>query len=119
MDRFKTEVMALKCLDHPNIVKLYEVYYSKKSIYLVMEMWSGGELLSRIGSAKVFSEKEAAETFQQIVSTIKYWHQNRICHRDIKPENFMFKSEADNKIKLIDFGLSKFWDEYVEESSPK
>lgn len=67
------------------------------------------ESLFTVSENKVlFSEKEAANIFQQAMSALMYCHKNRICHRDLKPENFMFKSNDDMQIKLIDFGLSKF-----------
>lgn len=106
--RFINEVNALKQLDHPNIIKLFEVYEEDKYVYLVQEMWWGGELYDQIVNQQYFSEQTAASYFKQIVQSILYCNKNKISHRDLKPENFMFKNnEKDCKLKLIDFGLSR------------
>lgn len=107
IERFLNEVNALKTLDHPNIIKLFEIYEDTDNVYLVQEMWEGGELFDRIVESGYLSEKQAAGLFQQILQSILYCNKNRISHRDLKPENFMFKSkDEDSKLKLIDFGLS-------------
>ena len=65
--------------------------------------------LVKLENKDTYTEKEAAELFKQVISALVYCHKNRVCHRDLKPENFMFKSLDDNNLKLIDFGLSKFY----------
>ena len=101
------EVTALKNLDHPNIIKLYEVYEDEDWIYLVQEFCEGGELFDYIANRDHLSEKESANIFKQIMQSIIYCHKNRICHRDLKPDNFMFATKDGSTIKLIDFGLSR------------
>jgi calcium-dependent protein kinase len=107
-DGFMTEVSALKTLDHPNVVKLFEVYQDKNCVFLVLEYLDGGELFDYITDRDHLTEEESAIFFKQMMSSIIYCHKNRICHRDLKPDNFMLvhKGEASN-IKLIDFGLSR------------
>lgn len=106
-ERFINEVHALKTLDHPNIIKLFEIYEEEDDVYLVQELCTGGELFDRIVENQYLSEKQAAEYFQQILQSILYCNKNKISHRDLKPENFMFKTkEEDSNLKLIDFGLS-------------
>ena len=105
--RFLNEITALRTLDHPNVIKLFEIFEDEDDVYLVQEMCSGGELFDYIVSKEYLSEKRAAEIFSQILHSILYCHKNAICHRDLKPENFMFKSaEEGSNLKLIDFGLS-------------
>lgn len=105
--RFHNEVNALKTLDHPNIIKLFEIYKDDDKVYLVQELCSGGELFDHIVEKEFLTEDVAAKIFQQIMQAIMYCHKNRICHRDLKPENFMLKSRDENAcVKLIDFGLS-------------
>ena len=83
VDELSNEINVLRSLDHPNIVKAYEVYYGKRNIHIVMEHCSGGHLYSR----RPYSEKES---------------------RDLKFENIMFENtDEDAETKLIDFGLSK------------
>lgn len=107
-DSFMNEVNALKTLDHPNIIKLYEVYEDKNWVYLVQEFCEGGELFEYITERESLEEKDAARIFHQITSSILYCHKNCICHRDLKPDNFMVSTKgANSPIKLIDFGLSR------------
>ncbi len=102
------ETTALKNLDHPNVIKLYETYEDADGIYLVQEFCEGGELFDYIADRDHLSEAEAADIFKQIMQAIIYTHKNRICHRDLKPDNFMFASkEEGSTVKLIDFGLSR------------
>lgn len=114
-DGFMNEVAALKTLDHPNIIKLFEVYEDSKCVYLVQEFCEGGELFDYIAEREHLSENEAARVFHQITSSILYCHKNCICHRDLKPDNFMLSTkEKDSLIKLIDFGLSRSFFKYHE-----
>lgn len=64
MERFKTEVKILQTLDHPNVIKLYEYFEDEKSVYLAMEVCSGGELFDRIIEKEFFDEKYAAKVFK-------------------------------------------------------
>ena len=106
--RFLNEVSALKTLDHPNIVKLFEVFTEEKNVFLVQEYLGGGELFDYITDQDHLSESEAANIFSQIIKSLIYCHRNKITHRDLKPENFMFKSKNKGAaLKLIDFGLSR------------
>jgi len=83
--RLKYEVEILSNLIHPNIVRLYEVYQSKESIFLVTELCDGKELFEEITSRKKFTEKQAASVTKQILQAIAYCHESHICHRDLKP----------------------------------
>ena len=117
LTKFEREIRILIRTDHPNIIKLYEVFQSQNSLYLIMEECYGGELFDRIlkhiESKEMYSEKEAAEIMQQIMSGIEYCHNNGIVHRDIKPENLLYLNkgnEKNNPLKIIDFGLSQTLD---------
>jgi calcium-dependent protein kinase len=115
-DGFMGEVAALKTLDHPHIIKLFEVYEDKDCVYLVQEYCEGGELFDYIAEQDKLSEKEAARVFHQITSSILYCHKNCICHRDLKPDNFMMASKsAESPVKLIDFGLSRSFFRYHDQ----
>lgn len=101
------EFEILKSLDHPNIVRLYEMYVDDKNFFLISEYCEGGELFDRIKKAKCFSEEIVAKYMLQILSAVCYCHEKGIVHRDLKPENILFTSkENDDQLKLIDFGVS-------------
>ena len=115
LEGFKHEINILIKLDHPNIIKLYEIYETQEYFYLIMELCSGGELfdriISNIESGKPFTEEQAAEIFHQMMSAINYCHKNNIVHRDLKPENLLLlNQDPKSPIKVIDFGMSKICD---------
>lgn len=120
--RFEDEVAIQQMLDHPNIVKLYEVFKDAKRIYLVMELCVGGELFDRIveeaekgAEGHAFDERGAANYMQQILGAMRYLHDHQFVHRDIKPENFLLQNKrADSPIKVIDFGLAKKFDKRAD-----
>ncbi|XP_041353009.1 MAP/microtubule affinity-regulating kinase 3-like isoform X3 [Gigantopelta aegis] len=98
------EVRIMKWLDHPSIVKLFEVIETEKTLYLVMEYASGGEVFDYLVAHGRMKEKEARAKFRQIVSSVQYCHQKHIVHRDLKAENLLL--DGDMNIKIADFGFS-------------
>lgn len=75
------EVDLLKELDHPNILKIHELYQDAKNYYIISEYLEGGELFDRLQSSKVFTEKMAADVMKQVLSAVSYCHQREIVHR--------------------------------------
>jgi len=103
-----TEVQLLTSLDHPHILKMYEMYEDKNKYYIISEYLEGGELFERIIQNDRFSEKDAAKIMKQILSAIAYCHKHHIVHRDLKPENLVYDCKDDNaNLKVIDFGTAK------------
>ncbi|XP_076441854.1 MAP/microtubule affinity-regulating kinase 3-like isoform X10 [Babylonia areolata] len=98
------EVRIMKMLDHPNIVKIFEVIETEKTLYLVMEYASGGEVFDYLVAHGRMKEKEARAKFRQIVSAVQYCHQKHIVHRDLKAENLLL--DGDMNIKIADYGFS-------------
>lgn len=106
------EIRIQGSLDHPNIARLFATYEDNKSMYLVMELCSGGELFDAIvdHSVEGFTERNAARLMRQMLGAVAYLHAHKICHRDLKPENFLLSRKADDgekTVKLIDFGSAK------------
>lgn len=102
----------IKQLDHPNIVKLYEIFEDKHHVYIVNELMAE-ELLERMTRLKKCSESQVAYLVYQIILTIAYLHSKKIVHRDIKLENVLMNSLdiEDFKAKLTDFGFSKMYND--------
>ncbi|KAG8450909.1 hypothetical protein GDO86_003253 [Hymenochirus boettgeri] len=104
----ENEIAVLKKIKHENIVTLEDIYESSSHFYLVMQLVSGGELFDRILERGVYTEKDASNVIRQVLSAVKYLHDNGIVHRDLKPENLLYLTPDDNsKIMITDFGLSK------------
>jgi hypothetical protein len=107
LEQLREEIFIMCQLDHPNIVRLEEVYESHSEIYLVQELCRGGELFDRLDDQPDYHYTEAAcsRLVKQMLSAVRYLHSKGIIHRDLKLENFLFSSKAaDSELKMIDFG---------------
>eukprot|EP00957_Ditylum_brightwellii_P163343 12437448-Ditylum_brightwellii.AAC.1 len=114
MQHIRNEVLIMCEVDHPNIVRLEEVYESEKVIYIVQELCEGGDLAGLLTNPtkKVQDpqlwELRCADYMKQMLSGLQYLHSKGIVHRDLKLENILFKSkDPDSELKIIDFDLSK------------
>ena len=104
------EINIMRNLNHPNIIKLYEVYEGEFHIYLVLELLKGGELFDRIIKKGHYVERDASIVIRKLLWALEYLHQKGIMHRDIKPENLILKDDNEYEIKLADFGLAEYED---------
>lgn len=111
------EIDILKSLDHPNIIKMYEIYEDDQQIFIVQEypsghhsLCEGGELFQKLMQVDKFSEADAKRIFRQLVEAVYYCHNHRVAHRDLKPENILFLKSDSLDLKLIDFGVSFSWE---------
>ena len=94
-------------LDHPNIIKLFEIYEDETHIHLVLEYLSGGELFQHITRVGIFSECDAINVMKNLLGALSYAHSLGVIHRDLKPENLIMEDkEAHSQIKIADFGLA-------------
>ena len=84
-----TEIDILKSMDHPNIVRLIEVFEDERHWCLVMELMKGGELFDKILEIDQFTEREARDAVAALLDAISYCHAKGVIHRDIKPENLL------------------------------
>ena len=104
--RFRDESKAIAMMSHPNIVKIYDMGFSDKMQYIVMEYIDGITLKDYIDSEHVLNWKDAVHFVVQILRALQHAHNRGIVHRDIKPQNIMLLT--DGTIKVMDFGIAKF-----------
>jgi calcium-dependent protein kinase len=101
------ELEILRRLDHPNIVRCYDLLQDSLHDYIVMEYCEGGDLFSRINQLGKLSPDEAAKVMFQLLSCLSYCHARKIIHRDLKLENILLTSKGDSyDVKVADFGSS-------------
>ena len=104
VQRFLEEARTTAKLNHPNIIRIYDVQQMENFSYIVMEFIDGLPLNKAIAEYNIPFEKRI-EIIKQIASTLEYTHKNNVIHRDIKPENILVR--PDFKPVLMDFGIAK------------
>uniref|UniRef100_A0A8C4VFY2 non-specific serine/threonine protein kinase n=1 Tax=Gopherus evgoodei TaxID=1825980 RepID=A0A8C4VFY2_9SAUR len=107
LEKIYREVQIMKLLNHPHIIKLYQVMETKDMLYIVTEFAKNGEMFDHLTSNGHLSESEARKKFWQILSAVEYCHSHHIVHRDLKTENLLL--DASMNIKLADFGFGNFY----------
>lgn len=107
LEKLFREVSIMKLLNHPHIVKLYEVIETEKTLYLAMEYVSNGEVFEYLVKNGRMKENIARQKFRQILSAVQYLHSKNIIHRDLKAENLLLDSNLD--VKIVDFGFSNMF----------
>lgn len=105
--KFLKEAKHIALLDHPNIIRIIDVFDENSTSYYVMEYIEGGSLENKLGTTGL-SMSEATRYIFQVAETLKYIHKKNIAHLDIKPGNIMLN--GNDEIVLIDFGVSKQYD---------
>lgn len=104
--RFRNESKAIAVMSHPNIVKIYDMGFSDRLQYIVMEYIDGITLKEYMDSEHILNWKDAVHFVIQILRALQHAHNRGIVHRDIKPQNIMLLT--DGTIKVMDFGIAKF-----------
>uniref|UniRef100_H3D8T0 non-specific serine/threonine protein kinase n=1 Tax=Tetraodon nigroviridis TaxID=99883 RepID=H3D8T0_TETNG len=107
LEKIYREVQIMKLLNHPHIIKLYQVMETKDMLYIVTEYAKNGEMFDFLTSHGRMSEAEARTAFWQILTAVDYCHRHHIVHRDLKTENLLL--DANMNIKLADFGFGNFY----------
>jgi 3-phosphoinositide dependent protein kinase-1 len=91
--------------DHPGVVRLYYTFQDERSLYFVLDLCTGGELLGVLKRMSTFDEDCTQFYGAQILDTIEYMHNRGVIHRDLKPENVLL--DENKHIKITDFGTAK------------
>ncbi|KAH9923941.1 Pkinase-domain-containing protein [Epithele typhae] len=102
------EIIMMKLMNHPNIMRIYDVYEGDKELYLILEYVEGGELFDFLVNRGRLAPLEALAYFKQIVYGLNYAHVFSIIHRDLKPENILIHSLQPPLIKIADWGMAAF-----------
>nr|XP_023682015.1 serine/threonine-protein kinase SIK2-like isoform X2 [Paramormyrops kingsleyae] len=108
LEKVYREVQIMKMLDHPHIIKLYQVMETRNMLYLVTEYARNGEIFDYLASHGRLSEPEARRKFWQILSAVEFCHNRHIVHRDLKAENLLLDGHMN--IKIADFGFGNFFE---------
>ena len=114
--KFVKEAQTIAALDHHNIIPIYDVFEENNTAYYVMEYIDGVSLSSIVKESGALSEDVAVGYIKQVASALAHIHELQIMHLDVKPGNIMVRSKDDHAI-LIDFGLSKHYDENSGEAT--
>jgi calcium-dependent protein kinase len=103
----KNEYSLLKKLDHPNIIKAYDLIFDEESgfVYIILEHFQGKTLDDHVVLNEKLYECETVHILKQVLAAVKFLHDSHICHRDITPNNILISD--DNEVKIIDFNISR------------
>ncbi|KDQ06847.1 hypothetical protein BOTBODRAFT_120940 [Botryobasidium botryosum FD-172 SS1] len=102
--KIQREIVLMKLIDHPNLIKMRDVWESKRELFVVMEYIDGIQLFEYVCHNGALGTPDALHIFQQLVSAVSYCHKFNITHRDLKLENIMITPS--HTIKIVDFGLA-------------
>lgn len=107
------EIALMKLMDHPNVIRLYDVWEGNGNLYLILEWVDGGELFDRLVERGSFKPAEALAYFRQVIYGLSYCHTLSIAHRDLKLENLLLYGPNENKLlKIADWGMAVFQSPY-------
>ncbi|KAG9309519.1 Pkinase-domain-containing protein [Chiua virens] len=98
------EIVIMKLIEHPNVMRLYDVWETSSELYLILEYVEGGELFDYLCTRGRLASPEALACFQQLIAAVDYCHRFGVAHRDLKPENVLM--DHDGNIKVADFGMA-------------
>lgn len=104
------EIEIMRSLNHKNCMRLYEVFESENSLYMVVELLEGGLLHDKVKAKEKFKAHEIKEIILSILNGLKEMHSKKAMHRDLKPENLIFRAQGSCDLVIADFGLAEFTD---------
>lgn len=106
-DFLAREVQIMLSMDHPNIVRTFDIFVRRKRIHFVMEYVPGGELFDLVAANTIFTEPRAASVMRDLLRAVGYLHTRGIAHRDVKLENLLcMRNTWPLQVKLADFGFA-------------
>jgi serine/threonine protein kinase len=100
------EIEILQKLNHPAIIKIYDVVRYPEKLFIFLELCENGDLKQCLATKKFFSEQEVLSYMNQIVSAFKELYANNVIHRDLKPANILLSNNGQN-VKISDFGFAR------------
>lgn len=109
LERFQREAQSIATLDHPNIVRAYDIDADDETHYIVMEYIDGRDLFVRVTEDGPLDEAAAVDCIRQAAEGLGHAHQIGLIHRDVKPSNLLINAEG--TVKLLDLGLARFEDD--------
>ncbi|XP_046861097.1 serine/threonine-protein kinase BRSK2-like isoform X2 [Xenia sp. Carnegie-2017] len=104
LEKVEREIAIMKLIEHPHVLRLYDVYENNTHLFLILEYVGGGELFDYLVKRGRLTINEAKRFFSQIISAVDFCHKHCVCHRDLKPENLLLDEK--NNIKVADFGMA-------------
>jgi len=115
-DNIINEFNVLKDLDHPNLVKVYDLYQDDECFFIVTDLYSGGDVFDILEDQGPLKEEDAAVVMNNLLGCVNYFHKRNLIHRDLKPENILLdKKKEFSDIKVIDFGLARYTECFGDE----
>ncbi|XP_041520798.1 aurora kinase B isoform X1 [Microtus oregoni] len=102
--QLRREIEIQAHLKHPNILQLYNYFYDRRRIYLILEYAPRGELYKELQKNRTFDEQRTATIMEELSDALMYCHKKKVIHRDIKPENLLLGLQGE--LKIADFGWS-------------
>jgi BR serine/threonine kinase len=109
------EIALMRVMDHPSLLRFFEVYESPRHLYIFSEFAGHGELFDYLLAQRQLSGPVAMNFFRQIIYGLDYLHERAICHRDLKPENILL--DTNNNIRIADFGFARWMRANIAETS--
>ncbi|CAD8160126.1 unnamed protein product [Paramecium pentaurelia] len=104
------EIELMRIMNNKNVVSILETYENEQYIFIVQELFNGGELHQELKKTRTFSEYGAFIIIQQVIEALQYIHSHGIIHRDIKPENIILREQGMiEQVVLADFGLADYF----------
>ncbi len=98
----------MRQIDHPNLIKMQEVFETDNSLYIIMNYYEGENLLELLKQKGKLDPDQGFTILKGLLEGLNYLHERNIMHRDIKPENILLQNKDKRDPVLVDFGLATY-----------